>query len=488
MKRNWLLYAIILIGAILRIIGIGWDALWYDEAFTAWLARSALPQMMDAIAGDVHPPAWYLIEWVIIRLFGSSEIALRAPACLIGIVNLWLAWIVARRLAPRSVAVLATGIFAFAPFQIYYSQEARMYQLLQFAVLLAIWAVLARRWVVLAGAGLLGLLTHNLMAIYLVNIFGLAIWQDRGYFRVARRLQFGWFRTLNSWGATWAGLAIIINYVPWAWWLLLPQIGEVNNGFWVQPLAFGGLFYPFYILVYHVSSPAWLQLHAGILIMAFIIWGTFKTWHDHRAIIILAWGPVIILALISMFWRPVYLHRTLIGAALPIYLLMAFAIVRVARVLAQPVGMVALVLSPMLLIPAGAYYLSQDARRWDVRQDAAVTCQPGDVMYHVNLGSLILFQYYLPECDHWVWPAANDLSQSLTQRTKQAMGMQQAELNDISTWQRTHHAWLIWSETPVMNGGEPGTVGKILLLNNYALVHQAEPVDLVTLRIWEVWR
>lgn len=484
LRRNshWLIIAL---GVALRLIGLGRDALWYDEAFTAWLARLPLPDMLNAIAGDVHPPAWYLVEWLMVRVFGASETALRSPACVLGIVNLWLAWVVARRLATKPIAVQALAIFALSPFQIYYSQEARMYGLLQFAVLAATWAALSRRWAAMAGAGLLGLLTHNLMVVYLVPIFALAIGRDWVYVHQAMRARVIDWHWLRSWGGLVAGLAIVINYAPWAWWLLLPQIGEVGAGFWVQPLSAGGFFYPVYILLFHVAAPAWLALHAGMLIVALVLWGSMKAWAGHRTILVLAWGPLVILAIISLVWRPVYLHRTLIGSSLFLYLLAAVALQRLAQVLARPWWMVALALAPMLIIPTANYYLSPEARRWDVRQDAAaVMCEPGDVVYHVNLASLILFQYYLPGCDHWVWPAANDLSQSLTQRTKQAMGMQQADLTNIPH----RRARLIWAETPVMNESEPGAVAHILLNNNYRLVHQAEPADLVTLRIWEVWR
>lgn len=482
MAKRFLPGVIIAIGAALRVIGLGRDALWYDEAFTVWLARLPLPNMVDAIAGDVHPPAWYLIEAATARAFGASEVALRAPACVIGIVNVWLAWIVARRLASRSVALLATAMFALAPFQVYYSQEARMYQLLQLAVLLATWAVLARRWALLSAAGLLGMLTHNMMVAYLVPIFALALWRDRGLFRFVPKIGLGW---LKSYGPAWAGLALAVNFAPWAWWFLLPQLGEVSNGFWVQPLSIGGFFYPLYVLVFHIAVPAWLQMHAAILVVALILWGSIQAAaRGQWSLAILAWGPLALLALTSLVWRPVYLHRTLIGAALPLYLLCAIAVVRLAQVLARPVGIVALALAPVLLIPTANFYIDPAARRWDIRQNtAAVTCEPGDVVYHVNLGSYILFDYYLPDCDHWVWPAANDLSTSLTQRTKRAMGMQQAELDEDH-----QRAWLVWAETPVMNESEPGAVGEILMRNNYRLAHQAEPAGLVTLRIWEVWR
>jgi hypothetical protein len=250
----------------------------------------------------------------------------------------------------------------------------------------------------------------------------------------------------------------------------------------VQQVTPGGFFYPIYVLFFHIAVPVWLQLHAGIVAVTLVLWGSIKAVvAGRRSVVALAWGPLALLAMVSIAWRPIYLHRTLIGAALPLYLLAAFAIVSAVRSFRWPF-VAALV---ALAVPVGNYYIAPEARRWDVRPHATmIQCQPSDVVYHVNLASLILFRYYLPDCDHWVWPAANDLSQSLTPQTKIAMEMQQAALDDIP-WRR---AWLVWAESPVTNESESGAVGEILLKHNYRLVHQVQPADLVTLRIWEVTR
>jgi hypothetical protein len=213
-----------------------------------------------------------------------------------------------------------------------------------------------------------------------------------------------------------------------------------------------------------------------------VIWGSVKAWPHHKAVLAVSWGPLLILALASLVWRPVYLHRTLIGAALPLYILAAFGVVALARVIRWPL---VAPLAAVLLLATTNYYLDPAARRWDVRPvAAAIECQPGDVVYHVNLASYILYQYARPDCQQWVWPVANDLSQSLTSPTKEAMGMQQAELDAIP-WRR---AWLVWAESPVMAAGEPGAVGDILLRHNYTLAQRIEPGALVTLRVWEVTR
>ena len=115
------------------------QGLWYDEAFTWRVARLPFPRMMEALAGDVHPPLWYVIEWVTIRLFGESEVVLRLPALLFGVLGLWLVYRLGLALGyARKTSTLAAVLLAGLPGWIYYSQEARMYTLLACGVLVAV--------------------------------------------------------------------------------------------------------------------------------------------------------------------------------------------------------------------------------------------------------------------------------------------------------------------------------------------------------------
>ena len=70
--------------------------------------------------------------WV--GLFGSSEIAVRALSALAGTILVLVIFLLGRRLFGEGVGLIAAFLAALSPFQVYYSQEARMYM---FATLLA---------------------------------------------------------------------------------------------------------------------------------------------------------------------------------------------------------------------------------------------------------------------------------------------------------------------------------------------------------------
>ncbi len=64
------------------------------------------------------------------RIFGDSETAIRSLSALFGILLVWLVYQIAVRLFDRRTALIATFFVAINPFLIYYSQEARMYEML----------------------------------------------------------------------------------------------------------------------------------------------------------------------------------------------------------------------------------------------------------------------------------------------------------------------------------------------------------------------
>ena len=128
------------LAAGLRFLELGRFSLNLDEAATWWNATRPTWKA-SALAEANLPPLWWLITRVFVKIFGTGEAALRAPAALFGVVSVWLLWIVSRQiLDPRHVParagfkgidagapIFVTLLAAFHPFWIEYSQDARMY-------------------------------------------------------------------------------------------------------------------------------------------------------------------------------------------------------------------------------------------------------------------------------------------------------------------------------------------------------------------------
>jgi len=107
------------------------------------------------------------------------------------------------------------------------------------------------------------------------------------------------------------------------------------------------------------------------------------------------------------------------------------------------------------------------------------------VLFHMNLSSYILYGYYLPDLPAaYLWPQANDLSQSLTDETKSALGIRQSEIWDIPANQ-PGRIWLIWVDNPHISQAEVAAARVALAWGrNPSLVETIRDDELVTAKVW----
>jgi mannosyltransferase len=135
---TWLILGVIILLALsLRFYRLDGQSLWADEGNSAALAARNLATITRDAAHDIHPPLYYYLLHCWVRVFGNSEIALRSLSALMGTALVFVTYLLGQELSNRRVALIASFLVAISPFQIYYSQETRMY------VPAALWAALA---------------------------------------------------------------------------------------------------------------------------------------------------------------------------------------------------------------------------------------------------------------------------------------------------------------------------------------------------------
>ncbi|MCL5960839.1 MAG: glycosyltransferase family 39 protein, partial [Chloroflexi bacterium] len=127
-KRQTALPLILVVGLGLRVFQLGTPSLWYDEVLSILISSKDPQTIISLTANDVHPPLYYWILhfWLV---FGQSEFAVRLLSVLFGWATVIAVYFLAERLFDTRVGLLAALISALAPFQVTYSQEARMYTL-----------------------------------------------------------------------------------------------------------------------------------------------------------------------------------------------------------------------------------------------------------------------------------------------------------------------------------------------------------------------
>jgi hypothetical protein len=443
--------------------------LWYDETFTIAVARLPLDRMLQAVAGDVHPPLWYVVEWATIRLLGESPWAMRLPALLFALSSVWLTYRLALALGlERKTALWAAGLLAVMPAQVYYAQEARMYAMLQFFVLLAVLGVYEQRWVLLA-IGLCGALyTHNLGVVFAIVVGALSMFHYPARWREKVLVGCG---TVLAWSPGLRGV--------------LRQAQAVGNGFWMTESGLGGYLLPLYRLTLGMGAVDFIEQHALVAAAgmgALALWAAWRGEYPGRFLLALVGGPSLMLVLASEVWRPIYLERVFL-VSLPFLVILVVVALRWLKAAYRDAILVALV--PLV----GLCLLFQSKGTETYRafaDDFMAEHRPGDVIYHVNLATYIQLSYYLPDAEHVCWPNAGNLEQSLSVETQEAMGIRRASAAEV--WDGEHRLFVVWSLNPLSAASEEQALSGALALGEARQLIVWEESELVTAGVWEVAR
>ena len=177
--------------------------LWVDEAISVHQAQLPFGEMLrDMQTTDVHPPFHYALLWGTVRVFGTSELAVRLPSLIAGVLLVPALYWTGKVIYDRRTGWVAATLGVFAPFCVWYSQEARMYaQFILFATLAVGAQVQAIRrgrrtdWLAytLASAAMLWTQYFAFLPLIAQQLgFAVAGWRRRHDRVERRRLALGW--------------------------------------------------------------------------------------------------------------------------------------------------------------------------------------------------------------------------------------------------------------------------------------------------------
>ena len=136
--RRWVLVAALAgltaAGAAIRFAPLGVQSFHHDEVITVMrvLPGSFGHMLHEVKTSESNPPLYYVLAWSWAKAFGRDEWGIRSLSALLGALTVPLGYPIGRQLASRRVGLILTGLLAFNPMLIWYSQEARSYALLVF--------------------------------------------------------------------------------------------------------------------------------------------------------------------------------------------------------------------------------------------------------------------------------------------------------------------------------------------------------------------
>ncbi|MCW3475835.1 glycosyltransferase family 39 protein [Limobrevibacterium gyesilva] len=184
------LLALTLLASILRLHDIALDGFWNNELFSMYWIRNPIHYLVTkGMLIETNPPLHYILLKLWTAVFGADEVGARSLSALASIGCVPLIYALGRTLGGPAVGLVAAGLLALSPVQIYFAHEARCYALLPVFVMLALLGVCrfldepapadraAHRWrgLVLYGAGAVALLYTHATAPFVIAALGATV-------------------------------------------------------------------------------------------------------------------------------------------------------------------------------------------------------------------------------------------------------------------------------------------------------------------------
>src|SRR4030043_462228 len=226
--------SVILLALVIRLIGLGAESGWIDEAYSIVLARFPLAQILQGTASDQHPPLyyWLLHVWM---LFGSGVTYARLLSALLGTLNIVQVLLFGWRVCGKWLGIFAALLLAISPFHVWYSQEVRQYMLLAClttAATIELWNCLhgKRRWWLYCFFAILAIYTQYFAVfIFLAHAFLVILW---AFHERNGQLIGYWIAAMLGTGlafAPWLPIAVnqfLYHTTPW---ISEPVAGDVRD-------------------------------------------------------------------------------------------------------------------------------------------------------------------------------------------------------------------------------------------------------------------
>lgn len=233
-----------------------------DEIFSLSCARYNLVHLLQSVRADVvHPPLFYLVLWLWVKIGGESMPWIRLLPFFLSMAALPLAWVVFRQLKLSAPAmIMALALLSISDYQVFHARYVRMYALFFLLSLasVALFNLLLERT---SKKRVIALTAVNLLLVYtqyfgwmVIGIEGLhLLWTDW------KKLKLFLMGTV----------AIALLFAPWAYgaaqaaiakggltpnlgWIRHPKLGDVwwyyvgcNGPLWPVPVASAMVFFLF---------------------------------------------------------------------------------------------------------------------------------------------------------------------------------------------------------------------------------------------------
>lgn len=390
-KKNKLLFNLIVFsGIFLRIFKLNSQSVWIDEYITADLSYGVniIYVFFNSLANNPHPPLFFILEYFILKLFGISEFSIRVLPAFFGCLSIFVFYKVVRSFFSEKISLIALFLFCFNPYQIYYSQEARMYSLFMLISLIIIYYFLLSikynsflffpftLW------SIIGVYIHN-YTILLLIILNLLI-----FFKYKEEIR------TNLWLKS--NMIIFFFWLP----LLLFFIkGIGGDGYSHKVNIFIAPLFTLKNHIFGLSTDFNLITIIGLMIVIFLILNTVLTNRDKTKKIINILTEILSLFIFvpwveSIFGKPIYSDRTLIVIAPILLILISIGASYLSR---KGLFVFLGVIIFIYIFSLNNYYFNENYQKINYKEQFKYITEKykdADLLIHTYVNSYAAFEFY----------------------------------------------------------------------------------------------
>lgn len=287
-------------------------SLWGDEAFAAILSQKSLIDIVRIVSKDTSPPLYYFSSHIWMRIFGTSEVAIRSLSFLFFLGAVLGVYFIGKHLWEKKTGFLAAILCFLNPFLFRYGFEGRMYSILLTGCIWSVYFFLRLKEDLNNKKYLIAYVLATVAALYSHHFSIFLVF-----------LEFVWLLALmrkKFWLAFRPFLLTGILYLPWLNPLYY-QTSLVAGGFW---LGKPKLIELFYIYRNFLTEAATDNLKKLIITCVIALLFLRKKWQK-MGLFLGAWCllPILITFLVSQFKSSIFFDRYLLYVIPPLMLLLA---------------------------------------------------------------------------------------------------------------------------------------------------------------------
>jgi mannosyltransferase len=388
--RPWLPLIPALVTLGITLFRIQGPSITRDEDATLLAVHRTFPQLVRMLGNiDVVHGAYYSLIWVITRVFGTSELAVRFPSAVAMAVAAGGVTLLGRRLVSTEAGLAAGLVFAVLPSVSWYAEDARDYAIVTALAVAASYVLVRaldaterrRRWLIGYGVILAFLGLGNLFALLIVLAHAVTIAsRARRDPAIGRSFVVGWLVAV---------VAAVVAVSP----VIVAGYAQLHLVKWIKPVSFRDV----RSLMRLAGTPAQFYLLVGITVVSVVAGAVAGRswlrahWPERLVALALPWlvlPPAVLL--VASLAHPVYNYRYVAFCIPALALVAGTALAALGRMVGEiGVVVVAVGLIAILVVglPLQVAQRGQDGHGINiekVNQIVARNDRPGDALLNIN--------------------------------------------------------------------------------------------------------